>query len=127
MEKMTLQVESTSPTFAAQALGENITQRAAAPYLDLTATCNKDGTRVVIGLINRSADHPMQVKLHLSHAEGLRPTRARVVGGGDPLAENTLEKPGQVIIRETHLPIFRADHLTQTLPPCSVTVWELTQ
>jgi alpha-N-arabinofuranosidase len=133
MESIALRPKVDGPTFNSLGLGErsdalegqNINAHAAVPYLDVTATCDPERRRVVIGLVNRHPFRPAQVRLSTRGLEGLRPSSARALTGPGPLAANDLGRPSRVHVGEAELPRARGGRLAARLPASSVTVWVL--
>ena len=127
MESNVLEVTHWSPFFHAEGLGLNITERERVPYLDLTATCSKDRSRLVMGVTNR---HPfrkarMMINLRGEDPEGYRGTEAWLMSGTDPLAVNTENAPDSIGIRKVKPPAVHFAWLDLELPPASLMVFVL--
>lgn len=124
MEALALKVETTGPTFNSTGLGRTIAPHHDVPYLDVTATRDPAGQRVVLGCVNRHPTEPLAVTLRL-RGGGWRPVQARALTGPEPLAVNDFDAPERVGIHEAPLPTGHGDRFTWQLPPASVTVLTL--
>lgn len=107
MENLVLSVRVEGPTFDSEALG-NIQAHRHVSYLDVTATRDEAGQRLVLGIINRHPTRPVETVIHLPDAR-LRATRAWILSSPDPLAANSPEAPEQVVAREVLLPQGEAE------------------
>lgn len=125
MERLAVNVRTDGPTFNSEGLGRNISPHQNVPYLDVSATRDETGRRLVLGIVNRHPTLDMDATFVLRGWKVLRPVQARVLGGSDPLAANTLDEPDQVSVRPAPLPKIRGDRLTSRLPASSVTVLTL--
>ena len=103
MEKVALSAQVRGPTFNSEGLG-NIQAHRTVPYLDVTATRDAAGLRVVLGVINRHPTLPIEATIHLRGFGPLQPAQAWILSGPDPLAANSLDAPEQVVTREVLLP-----------------------
>ncbi len=124
MQPLALRVRVESPVFACQGLGENITARSGVPVLDMTATRSIDGSRLTIGLINRSPDQKVKVTVRLTGAQDLQPVRARQMTAPTPQSANTLDAPDQCKISPAQMPGWKYPEASGILPACSITTWE---
>ena len=95
------------------------------PYLDVTATRDEDGRRVVLGVTNRHPARAAQATVILAGFGGMRPVRAQTLAGPDPLATNDFEAPERVCVRRVPLPEGDGSQFRFRSPPASVTVLEL--
>jgi alpha-N-arabinofuranosidase len=103
MEKLALHAQVHGPTFDSEELG-NIQAHQGVPYLDVTATRDQVGQRVVLGVVNRHPTQPIQATIHWRGFGPLRTARAWILGAPDPLASNSFDMPNEVIAREVLLP-----------------------
>jgi alpha-N-arabinofuranosidase len=103
MEKLALHVQVHGPTFDSEELG-NIQAHQGVPYLDVTATRDAAGLRVVLGVVNRHPSLSIQTNIHLRGCGPLRTARAWILSGPNPLAANSSDVPDQVLTREVLLP-----------------------
>jgi len=81
--------------------------------------------RLVPGLVNRHPDHKVKATVALPGFRSLKPERAWLIAGRDPLAANTLDHPDQVRAETSPLPATRGDRRNYDLPACSVAVLAL--
>jgi alpha-N-arabinofuranosidase len=121
MERLALQVQADVATFDSPAL-VNITALRDVPYLDVTATRDQAGKRLVFGIVNRHPQRAIRARLALRGFGRLRPVQAWQMSNPDPLAFNTFDDPERVRARPAALPELRGDGLTHDFPACSVTV-----
>jgi len=103
MERLALRARVQSPTFSSQALG-NIQAQRGVPYLDVTATRDEAGERVVLGIVNRHPTLACEATVHLRGFGALRLTGAWILSAPNPLATNSFDAPQQVVPREVRLP-----------------------
>jgi alpha-L-arabinofuranosidase len=78
----------------------------------------------VLGIVNRHPTLDIDTTFALRRWRTLRPVQARMLGGSNPLAANTLDEV-QVTARPAPLPKMRGDRLISRLPALSVTVLTL--
>jgi alpha-L-arabinofuranosidase len=126
MEPLALRVEVNGPTFDSEPYG-TIGGHRSVPYLDVTATCDAERQRLVLGLINRHPRRQAHASVVLRGLGALHPTHTYLLTGPDPLGANTLEQPNQVRVQPGPSPAVRGDRLTYELPACSVAVLVLKQ
>jgi alpha-L-arabinofuranosidase len=125
MERLALQVKAAVATFDSPLCG-TIAAHQAVPYLDVTATCDAERQRLVLGLVNRHPDRKVKVTVTL-HDFRPKSARAWLLAGPDPLAANTLDRPDRVRAETGPRPATRrvGDSLGYDLPACSVAVLAL--
>jgi alpha-N-arabinofuranosidase len=121
MERLALQVSATALTFDSSPYG-TIGGHNSVPYLDVTATCDQERQRLVLGLINRHPARKMRVRIALRGLGALNPVQTRLLTGPDPLAANTLDAPGRVRVQNGPLPMVQGEGLRYDLPASSVAV-----
>jgi alpha-N-arabinofuranosidase len=121
MEPLALRVEVNGPTFNSDPYG-TIGGHSEVPCLDVTATCDPERHRLVLGLINRHPHRKARAAVALRGFETLRPAHRYLLTGADPLAANTLEQPDRVHVESGPVPVIRGDRLRYELPACSVAV-----
>jgi alpha-N-arabinofuranosidase len=123
MERLALQVKTAVATFDSPPCG-TIGAHQTVPYLDVTATCDADRRRLVLGLVNRHQTRSVKATVALSDFRPLKPDHAWLLAGPDPLAANTLDHPDRVRVETGALPVTRRgrDDLEYNLPACSVAV-----
>jgi len=125
MEQLPLRLRMDGPVFDSEGLG-NITPHRSVPYLDVTATRDEAGRRLVLGVVNRHPARPVRTTVTLRGFGSLQPGQAQVLSGPDPLATNDFDAPERVGVREAPLPAIRGDRFTYRFPASSVTVLVLT-
>ncbi len=121
MERLSLRLRTDSPTFDSEGLG-NIKPHRSVPYLDVTATRDETGRRLVLGMVNRHPDRTVRATVVLRGFEPLQPVQAQVLSGPDPLATNTFDAPERVGVGEAPLPTIQGDRFVYRFPASSVTV-----
>ena len=124
MEDQALAVSHWSPTFKAEGLGLNISEKDQVPYIDVTATRSADANRVVVGVTNR---HPLKPAKLMAYLKGAKKKRYRATGawlmsGPGPLAANTADEPEVVGVRPAAPPRLRFAWMDLALPPASLLV-----
>ncbi len=129
MESQVLSVKHWSPTFAAQGLGLNISPQPQVPYVDVTVTSAADGSRVVLGLLNRHPlkDASLMIGLKGEDQKSLKTTESWLMNGPDPLAANTADAPDVVKVTQEKPPALRFGWIDCRLPPASLQVLVLEQ
>jgi alpha-N-arabinofuranosidase len=108
-------------TFDSTALG-NIAAWRGVPYLDVTATRDKAGRSVTLGLVNRHPTRAMRLEMILRTSERLQPRHTWLLAAPDPLAANSFATPERVRVRQVANPPQRGDRLEVALPPAAVMV-----
>jgi len=103
MEKVALHAQVRGPTFDSEALG-NIQAHQGVPYLDVTATRDEAGQRLVLGVVNRHPTLPIEATIHWRGFGPLRTVRAWILAAPDSLASNSFDAPERVATREVLLP-----------------------
>ena len=121
MQPLALRSHVQVKTFDSQELG-NISAHQDVPYLDVSATRDREGRRLALGLINRHPRRSMRVRLGLGGLTGLQAQRAWQLSGPHALASNSFEQPDVVGVRKANLPTGRGDRLEIDLLPASVMV-----
>jgi len=121
MERLALRAAVRGPAFDSEAPG-NIAAHAQVPYLDVTATRDEAGRRIVLGVVNRHPERAIEVELTLRGLESLLPTQAWVLSGPNPLAANSFDMPEKVTARQVAPARLWDGHGVHRFPACSVTV-----
>jgi alpha-N-arabinofuranosidase len=103
MEKLAVHAQVQVRAFNSEALG-NIQAHRSVPYLDVTATRDEPGQRLVLGVVNRHPTLPVEATVHWRGLGPLRTARAWILSSTDPLAANSFDAPNQVVTREVLLP-----------------------
>ncbi|MBN1659722.1 MAG: hypothetical protein JXA93_15050 [Anaerolineae bacterium] len=124
MERLALPAHVDGPVFDSAPHG-SIGAHRDVPYVDVTATCDPERRRIVLGVVNRHPARKARLSLALRGAGGLRPAGGWVMSGPDPLAANTLDAPERVGVRPVSPPALRGDCAQWELPACSVGVFEM--
>ena len=122
MEPVAMAVDLDSPVYKSQALG-NIEALEKVPYIDVSATKSRSGSRVVLGVVNRHPTRRVDLSVRLYGFEDLRPKKGWLLRHSDPLAENSFASPENVKAKEVDLrQIGKKSRFTLDLPPCCVAV-----
>ncbi len=122
MEPVAMEVELDSPFYESQALG-NIEAMEKVPYIDVSATKSRSGSRVVLGIINRHPTRRVDLSVRLHGFDDLQPKIGWLLRHSDPLAENSFASPENVKAKEVDLrQIGKKSRFTLDLPPCCVAV-----
>jgi len=121
MERLALRPHVDGPAFDSEGLG-NIAPHRSVPYLDVTATRDEAGRRVVLGVVNRHPHRPVRATVALRGFGPLQLVQAQTLSGPDPLAINDFDMPEQVRVREAPLPTLHSDRFIYRFPASSVTV-----
>ena len=124
MERLALAARVDGPTFDSMPHG-SIGAHSAVPYVDITATCDPERRRIVMGIVNRHPTRKARLRIRLRGAGALCPAGAWVMSGPGPLAANALDAPERVSVRQASPPAVRGDRVEWEVPACSVTVFEL--
>ena len=91
--------------------------------LDVAATLDGPGRRLVLHVVNRTADRPTEAEVSLVAGQFAGPVKTTVINGPDIKAMNSFDKPNVVASREAAA-AARAQTLACTFEPHSVTVLE---
>jgi alpha-L-arabinofuranosidase len=89
--------------------------------LDVAATCDAAGGEIVLCVVNRDREQPVQTAIDLGPGVTVREARAFEVNGTDVGATNTFERPDAVGVAARDVPA-PAGALEYTFPAHSVTV-----
>jgi alpha-N-arabinofuranosidase len=108
-----LDVRRTGDTFSGGKYG-------AVRVLDVAASLDTAGKRVVFFVVNRTQDRETDVEIKLMAGDFAGPAHAFVVNGPDIKAFNTVDAPNQVLTHECSFPAGRSS-LRYTFEPHSVT------
>ena len=92
-------------------------------YLDVTATLNESGKKLVVYAVNRSDKDNLETAITLADGQFSGEITASVINGADIKTENTVEKPNQVGVTQTKLEAS-GKSFTYSFEPHSVTVLE---
>jgi alpha-N-arabinofuranosidase len=93
-------------------------------YLDVAATCDQSGREVVLTVVNRHRDDPVEASIQIDGGLSLREGVAYEVNGAAPEVVNSFERPDAVGVSETRLE-FAEGALTYSFPAHSLTVLRL--
>ena len=122
MERLALEcrvpARAGAASFSAPALGLNISERSGIPWLDVTATRNDQGDRVVVGLINRHPTRRTACTVALRGLAPMKAVRCRSMSGRSPVSQD-------VIVRTLRPPRMWGEDLSIQLAAASLTVVEL--
>ena len=90
------------------------------PVLDVAASRDRAGKRVVVSIVNRATDGPVRTAVDLGHSRTTGPVRVRSVTGPSPDAVNSWDDQQVVAAREYELSVSGTRYELD-LPACSVT------
>ncbi|MEW5869266.1 MAG: alpha-L-arabinofuranosidase C-terminal domain-containing protein [Chloroflexota bacterium] len=121
MQPLALRPQVQVAAFDSPALG-NIDAQSGVPYLDVTATRDQAGQRLVLGVVNRHPQRAVRARLSWRGFAGLRPGKAWLLSATDPLAANSFAAPQSVNVREAAVPQLYGDGWEYEFPACSVSV-----
>jgi alpha-N-arabinofuranosidase len=88
--------------------------------LDVAATLDVARKQLVVYVVNQSKDKAMETTIELTSGQFAGNVKVAVVNGPDIKSENTVEKPNQVITRDSALKVS-GKSFTYTFEPHSVT------
>jgi alpha-N-arabinofuranosidase len=88
--------------------------------LDVAATLDKERKQLVVYVVNQNKDKGMESTVALANGEFDREIQVSVINGPDIKAENTQDKPNQVVTRESSVTVS-GKSFTYTFEPHSVT------
>jgi alpha-L-arabinofuranosidase len=88
--------------------------------LDVAATLGESGKQLAVYVVNQSKDKALETTIALAEGEFAGSVKASVINGPDLKAENTMEKPHQIGVKETGLKAAGTS-FTYTFEPHSVT------
>jgi len=96
MERKVIASTCQCPTFANQAMGNNIFAHENVPGLDHLLTISEDGKRLTLLLVNRLPENRLEVKFSLEASL----TNSLEVSSGHPLDANTFSHPDKVKVQD---------------------------
>lgn len=94
------------------------------PYLDVSATLDEAGRRLVLSVVNRHRTDETTTRVRLRDTAPAGASRCHRLWADDPLARNTLGAPDVVTPQTTALDLDGSD-FTLALPPHSYSVFEI--
>jgi alpha-N-arabinofuranosidase len=92
------------------------------PAIDVAVTFDDESGELVFFLVNRNATEAVQTTVSLGSRPGVRLEEALVIGGGDPWATSTRERPDGVVPRKLDDAKLDGDALELILPAASWSV-----
>ncbi|MQA83679.1 MAG: alpha-N-arabinofuranosidase [Streptosporangiales bacterium] len=90
------------------------------PLLDVAATRDREGRRVVVSVVNRAPEAPVKATITLGGSAARGELVSRVVTADSTDATNSFERPGAVDVAETRTPVD-GDRIDHEFPPHSYT------
>jgi alpha-N-arabinofuranosidase len=123
MERLALAVKVDCQTFESDPLG-NIAALQGVPYLDVTATRDKPGKRLVLGVVNRHPYRKIKTRVNFKAFANLQPKVAWMLSADDPLMRNDFDTPEAVRIRKAEVPNLRDSGFDYEFPASAVFVFE---
>jgi alpha-N-arabinofuranosidase len=119
MESISLQVDVVGKFYDTLTLG-NISALKDVPYFDVTATCDADRERIVLGMVNRHPTSRVFLNVALSGFEDMALAGGWLLRHSDPLAVNSFENPVNIRSRKIEMPPRSGKRFRLDLPPASV-------
>ena len=92
-------------------------------YLDVTATLDESGKKLVIYVVNRNNMNSIETTISLADGQFSREITASIINGTDIKTENSIENPDRVGVTETKLEVS-GKSFTYSFEPHSITVLE---
>ncbi len=96
------------------------------PYLDVSATMDKDASVLALAVINRHKDEAIEASIDLGDFQPKKKATAYEINGPSVEAKNSFEEPESVKIAENEFS-GAASEFTYEFPPHSVTLLKLTR
>jgi len=96
------------------------------PYLDVSATTNKDGSIVYLAVINLHANKKIKTRISFEQWDFLPAAKIFGLYADDYMAENTFENPNKISIKEDVLN-GAGNPVVYTFKPHSVTIMEFSK
>ena len=94
------------------------------PYLDVSATMDKEGTQLALAVINRHKDEALEAEISLGEFQPEEKTAVYEINGLEPSVRNSFEEPENVTIEEKDFS-GAASEFTYTFPAHSITLLKL--
>ncbi|MEM5776262.1 MAG: alpha-L-arabinofuranosidase C-terminal domain-containing protein, partial [Anaerolineaceae bacterium] len=110
--------------YDSEALG-NIAAVQDVPYVEISATRNDDGSKLVVSILNRHPSLRTYVNIDLKDFPKMQLSEGWLLTHPDPLAANSVEQPENVKSRQIGLPDKRGSRFRLDLPPLSVSILSL--
>ncbi len=124
MQNLALNCTVRGKFFDSEALG-NIGAVQDVPYVELSATRNEDGSKLVISILNRHPSLRTHVNIDLKDYPKMMLSEGWLLNKDDFLASNSFETPENVKSRQISLPDKRGTRFRLDLPPLSVSILTL--
>ncbi len=121
MERLALNTVVQGKYFESEGLG-NIAALTDVPYVDVSATRDAEGNRVVLGIINRHPTSRSFVDIQLKGFAKMKLSDGWVLRHEDELAYNSPEEPERVKPRQVIMPDKKGSRFKLDLPQTSVCI-----
>ena len=121
MEPIALQVRVQGKFYDSEALG-NISALKDIPYVDVAATRNREGSRVVLSIINRHPESRTYIDIELKGFAPMKLSGGWLMRNDDLLAYNSLQEPEVVKPKQVSMPEKRGSRFKLDLPPGSLSI-----
>ncbi|MCJ7624777.1 MAG: hypothetical protein MUO76_14850 [Anaerolineaceae bacterium] len=124
MERICLQAEVVGKHYDTPALG-TIGALNDVPYFDVSATCDADQKKIVLGLVNRHPTSRVFLNIALSGFEDMELAGGWVMRHSDPLATNSFDDPENVKPEKVEMPARGGKKFKLDLPPASISILKM--
>lgn len=124
MQNLALNSTVRGKFYDSEALG-NIAAVQDVPYVEISATRNDDGSKLVVSILNRHPSLRTYVNIDLKDFPKMRLSEGWLLTHPDPLAANSVEQPENVKSRQIGLPDKRGSRFRLDLSPLSVSILSL--
>jgi alpha-N-arabinofuranosidase len=127
MEENLLAIKVNSPAFESEGIGKNLLAHQNVPYLDATATQDKEGEAITVLIINRHPEDRMNLTITLSGNRHFSSMSRREISAISPLSFNSFEHPKEVRIHNRSSLSLKENKISFLLSPASVTLCKFTK
>jgi alpha-N-arabinofuranosidase len=110
--------------YDSEALG-NIAAVKDVPYIDISATRDNNGDKMILSIVNRHPTSRSFVDIELKGFPKMKLSEGWLMHNPDALAANTLDEPGNVKSKQVGMPEKRGSRFKLDLPPLSISILAL--